>query len=55
MARRNDVAMADALQAMAQAVQNLPHADADVESRNLDKFQKNKPPVFLGTHNSDGA
>ena len=55
MARRNDAVMAAALQAVAQAVQNLPNADADVESRNLDKFQKNKPPVFLGTHNPDGA
>ena len=55
MARTNDAAMADALQAMAQAVQNLPHVDVDVESKNLDKFQRNKPPVFLGTHNPDGA
>lgn len=55
MARRSDAAMADALQAMAQAVQNLPHADVDIESKNLDRFQSNKPPVFLGTHNPDGA
>ena len=55
MARRNDDVMVVALQAVAQAVRNLPNADGNVESRNLDKFQKNKPPSFMGTHNPDGA
>ena len=55
MARRNEAAMAAAMQAMAQAVQNLPNAAADAESRSMDKFQKNNPPSFKGTHDPDGA
>ena len=55
MARRNEAAMAAAMQAMAQAVQNLPNAAADVESRSMDKFQKNNPPSFKGAHDPDGA
>ena len=55
MAGRIDAAFAAALQAVAQVVQNLPNAGADVEFRNLDKFQKNHPPSFRGTYDPDGA
>ncbi|XP_020206946.1 uncharacterized protein LOC109791984, partial [Cajanus cajan] len=53
MARgRNDRAIADALQAMAQAMSNLnqrPEIDW------LERFQRNNPPSFRGGYNPDGA
>ncbi|XP_020215670.1 uncharacterized protein LOC109799509 [Cajanus cajan] len=49
---RNDRAIADALQAMAQALGNLnqrPEIDW------LERFQRNNPPSFRGGYNPDGA
>ena len=50
MAGRNDVVMAAALQAVAQAV-----AGANVESRTLGTFQRENPPTFKGRYDPDGA
>ncbi|XP_050881245.1 uncharacterized protein LOC127084776 isoform X1 [Lathyrus oleraceus] len=55
MAGRNDAAMAAAMQAMAQAVQNLPNAGGDAGSRSLATFQRENPPVFKGKHDPDAA
>ena len=49
MAGRNDDAIAAALQAVAQAVQNPPNANEN------DEFQKNNPPTFKGRYDPDGA
>ena len=49
MAGRNDAALAAAMQAMAQAVQNRPNAGGN------DEFRKNKPPTFKGRYDPDGA
>ncbi|XP_058774901.1 uncharacterized protein LOC131649168 [Vicia villosa] len=49
MAGRNDAALAAALQAMAQSVQNNNNQNAgDLQFRNLERFQSNKPPKFEG-------
>ena len=57
MAGRNDRAIADALQALAQAIgnQNRGEAGAPVEYHGLDRFQRNNPPTFSGGYNPDGA
>ena len=55
MDQRDDAVMAAALLQVARAVQNLPNAAADVESRNLDMFMSCNPPKFMGTHEPDGA
>ncbi|XP_058781731.1 uncharacterized protein LOC131655945 [Vicia villosa] len=52
---RNDAAIAAALEAMAQAMQNQPNADENAGSRSLATFQRVNPPVFKGTHDPDGA
>ena len=49
MAGRNDVALAAAMQAMAQAVRSTPNAGGNEE------FRKNKPPIFKGRYDPDGA
>ncbi|XP_020204902.1 uncharacterized protein LOC109790198 [Cajanus cajan] len=49
---RNDRAIADALQAMAQALGNL-NQRPDIDW--LERFQRNNPPSFRGGHNPDGA
>ena len=57
MARRNDRAIADALQALAQAIGN-PNKGEDVgavEYQGLDCFQWNNPHAFNGGYNPDGA
>lgn len=54
MAGRNDAALAAALQAMAQAVQQ-PLTRENGEARVLETFQKNKPPTFEGQYDPDGA
>ena len=48
MARRNDRAIADALQALAQAIGNPNRGEAAgaVEYQGLDHFQRNNPPAF---------
>src|SRR3954463_751465 len=55
MAGRNDAAIAGALEAMAQAIQNQPNADESAGSRSLATFQRENPPVFKGTYDPDGA
>ncbi|XP_058752381.1 uncharacterized protein LOC131625546 [Vicia villosa] len=55
MAGRNDVAIAAALEAMAQALEHQPNVSENAASRNLATFQRENPPVFKGTHDSDGA
>src|SRR3954470_17018803 len=55
MAGRNDAAIAAALEAMAQAMQNQPNADESAGSRILATFQREYPPVFKGKHDPDGA
>src|SRR3954463_14346246 len=55
MAGRNDVAIAAALEAMAQVLANQPNADENAGSLSLEMFQRENPPVFKGKHNPDGA
>ncbi|XP_020208678.1 uncharacterized protein LOC109793625 [Cajanus cajan] len=53
MARgRNDCAIADALQVMAQVLGNL---NQQLEIDWLERFQRNNPPSFRGGYNPDGA
>ena len=49
MAGRNDAAIAAALEAMAQALQNQLNADENAGSRSLATFQRENPPVFKGS------
>ena len=57
MAGRNDHAIADALQALAQAIgyPNRGEAGGAIEYQGLDCFQRNNPPSFNGGYNPDGA
>src|ERR1043165_171314 len=55
MARRNDVAIAAALEAMAHAQVNQPNAGRDAGSQSLATFQRENPLVFKGKHDPDGA
>ncbi|XP_058784423.1 uncharacterized protein LOC131659226 [Vicia villosa] len=55
MARRNDIAIATTLEAMAQALEHQPNVSENVASRNLATFQRENPLVFKGTHDHDGA
>jgi len=57
MAGRNDVAIAAALQAMAQAVGQQPNASAGGNDgvRMLEIFLRNHPPTFKGRYHPDGA
>ena len=59
MAGRNDRAIADALQALAQAMaqngQNNQVVEAPDEFRALGRFQRNNPPKFVGTHDPESA
>ena len=57
MARQNDRAIANALQALAQAIGNPNRGEASgvVEYQGLDRFQRNNPPSFNGGYNPDGA
>ena len=52
---RNDEALVAAMQAMAQAFQNLPNADENVGSRSLATFQRENPPTFQGKYDPEGA
>ena len=54
---RDDRAIADAMQAMVQALQNQAQSNAggDGEFRYLEKFQRNNPPTFKGRYDPDGA
>jgi len=53
MAGRNDTALAAALQAVAQAVEQQPNVNA--ETRMLETFMRNHPPTFKGRYDPDGA
>jgi len=55
MARRNDAAIAAALQAMAQVVGQHPNAGAIDGVRMLETFLRNHPPTFKGRYDPDGA
>ena len=54
MAGENDRAIAEALAAMAQAMQAQQNPPVD-EFRNLGRFLKNNPPTFKGRYDPDGA
>ena len=57
MAGWNDRVIADALQALAQAIGNPNRGEASgaVEYQGLDRFQRNNTPSFNGRYNPDGA
>jgi len=55
MAGRNDVAIAAALQAMAQAMGQQPNAGGNEGVRMLGTFLRNHPPTFKGRYDPDGA
>ncbi|XP_058758243.1 uncharacterized protein LOC131631466 [Vicia villosa] len=55
MAGRNDAAIAAALQAMVNAMENQPNPAGDAGTRSLATFQREKPPTFKGKHDPDGA
>ncbi|XP_058764609.1 uncharacterized protein LOC131638064 [Vicia villosa] len=55
MAGRNDAAIATALEAMAQALENQSNGGENVASRSLATFQRENPRVFKGTHDPDGT
>jgi len=57
MAGRNDVVIAAALEAVAQAVGQQPNANAgaNAEVRILEIFLRNHPPTFKGRYYPDGA
>jgi len=57
MAGWNDCAIADALQALAQALgnQNKGEAVGAAEYQGLNHFQQNNPPGFNGGYNPDSA
>jgi len=57
MAGRNDIAIAAALQAMAQAVGQHPNVGAGANDgvRMLETFLRNHPPTFKGRYDPDGA
>jgi len=57
MAGRNDVAIAAALQAVAQAVGQQPYVGAGANDgvRMLETFLRNHPPTFKGRYDHDGA
>ena len=54
IARRNDAAIAAALQAMAQVVGQQPNAGAGANDgvRMLETFLRNHPPTFKGRYDS---
>ena len=55
MVGRNDVALAAALEVMAQAVQQQPNAGGNDGSRVLETFQRNHTPMFKCRYDPDGA
>src|SRR4051794_38993195 len=55
MVGRNDVAIAAALEEMAQALENQPNGGENAASRSLGTFQRENPPVFKGTYDPNGA
>ena len=55
MAGRRNGALANALWALAQAMQNQPNITGNNETRALETFQRNHPPTFKGKHDPEGA
>ena len=55
MAGRNDATIADALQAMAQVVEQQPSVGGNDGVRMLETFLKNHPTTFKGRYDPDGA
>jgi len=57
MARRNDAAIAAALEAVAQALEQHPNANvgANAVVRMLETFLRNHRPTFKGRYDPDGA
>ena len=57
MVGRNDRAIIDALQALAQAMgnQNRGEATGAIEYQGLDRFQRNNPLALNGGYNPNGA
>jgi hypothetical protein len=55
MAGRNDQAIANALIAVAQAVQGNQNQQGGNDERRLDRFMKQEPPKFDGGHKPDDA
>jgi len=56
MAGRNDVAIAAALEVVAQVVGQQPNVGAGKEAvRMLETFLRNHPPTFKGRYDPDGA
>jgi len=53
MAGRNDVALAAALQAMAQVVEQQHKAGGNEGVRMLETFLRNHPPTFKGRYDPD--
>ncbi|XP_058784042.1 uncharacterized protein LOC131658802 [Vicia villosa] len=48
MAGRNEAALAAAMQAMAQTVENITQGAGNAQFRDLEQFQSNKPPTYEG-------
>ncbi|PNX65957.1 hypothetical protein L195_g062853, partial [Trifolium pratense] len=55
MAGRNDRAIANALTAVAQALQGNQNQQGGNDERRLERFMKQEPPKFDGGHNPDDA
>ena len=55
MAGRGNGALTNALQALAQAMQNQPNAGGNNGARALETFQRNHPPTFKGKNYPEGA
>ena len=55
MAGRNDVALATALEAMANAVGNQNNTGGNDGTRMLETFLRNHPPTFKGRYDPNGA
>ena len=55
MARRSDVALVAALEAMVHAMENQQNADGNAGSRSFATFQRENPPTFKGKYDPDGA
>ncbi|KEH15685.1 hypothetical protein MTR_0656s0010 [Medicago truncatula] len=55
MVGRNDAAIAAALETVAQAIGYQPNAGVTAETRMLETFMRNHPPVFKGRYDPDGA
>ena len=59
MARRNDLAIANAMSALAQALNNVlkgqHNQQRQTDELRLDMFMRNNPPTLKGRYDPDGA